>query len=44
MKYIEYHNLVDREGWDQGPWDSEPDKIQFVDKETSLPCLIRRNN
>jgi len=30
MKYIEYHNLVDREGWDQGPWDSEPDKIQLI--------------
>ncbi len=44
MKYIEYHNLVDRGGWGQGPWDSEPDKIQYIDEETGLPCIIRRND
>ncbi len=27
----------------EGPWQNEPDKIQFTDKETGLPCLIVRN-
>lgn len=26
-----------------GPWDTEPDKIQWVDDETGLDCLIHRN-
>lgn len=27
-----------------GPWDSEPDKIQWVDEATDLDCLIKRNH
>ena len=26
-----------------GPWDGEPDKIQWTDDTTGLPCLIVRN-
>lgn len=26
-----------------GPWNDEPDKKQWLDKETGLPCLIVRN-
>jgi hypothetical protein len=26
-----------------GPWDSEPDKIQWVDVDTNLDCLMVRN-
>lgn len=37
-----YENQVSREGWGPGPWDSEPDKIQFRDEATGLPCLIVR--
>lgn len=34
----------DKTGWPRGPWDTEPDKIQWPDVETGLPCLIVRNN
>lgn len=26
-----------------GPWNDEPDKLQYTDKETGLPCLVVRN-
>lgn len=26
-----------------GEWDNEPDKVQYIDKDTQLPCLIVRN-
>lgn len=29
-------------GWGEGPWQAEPDKIQYVDPSTGLPCLIIR--
>ncbi len=31
-----------KESWGAGPWQDEPDKIQFTDPETGLPCLIHR--
>jgi len=34
---------LDRSRWAQGEWDSEPDKIQFQDVATGLPCLVVRN-
>ncbi len=39
---IEYRT-VDKTGWDEGPWQAEPDKIQYVDDQTGLPCLVKRN-
>ena len=33
----------DHFGWDSGPWDGEPDKVQFPDPETGLPCLLHRS-
>jgi hypothetical protein len=43
MKTIEY-NFIDKSTWPfHGPWDNEPDKIQWLDKETRFPCLIVRN-
>jgi hypothetical protein len=41
MKTIEY-TFIDKSSWPRGPWDKEPDKIQFMDAETGLPCLIVR--
>lgn len=35
------YTFIDRTGWDAGPWDSEPDKIQF--EAHGLPCLIVRH-
>src|SRR5581483_7299765 len=33
---------VDKSIWPRGEWDDEPDKKQWQDKETGLPCLIVR--
>ena len=30
-------------GWPAGPWDNEPDKMQWPDEATGLPCLAVRN-
>lgn len=31
---------LDREGWPPGPWDDEPDRLEF--EHAGLPCLIVR--
>jgi len=41
MKTKEW-TYVDRSGWGSGPWDNEPDKRQWTDEATGLPCLIVR--
>ena len=35
--------FIDKSDWPNGPWHQEPDKMQFPDEETGLPCLIRRS-
>lgn len=42
MQRIEYRT-VDKSAWGDGPWQSEPDKIQWQDAATGYPCLIVRN-
>jgi len=44
METKEYRT-IDRKAvqWPSGPWDSEPDKVQWPDEETSLPCLAVRH-
>ena len=34
----------DKSTWGPGPWQDEPDKMQFTDKATGMPCLIVRNH
>lgn len=34
---------IDKSEWGEGPWQDEPDKVQWTDKPTGLPCLIVRN-
>jgi hypothetical protein len=34
---------IDKSEWPDGPWKSEPDKVQWKDKATGLPCLAVRN-
>ncbi len=34
---------MDKSGWGSGPWQDEPDKKQWRDEATGLPCLIVRN-
>lgn len=41
MERIEY-STVDKSQWARGAWDDEPDKIQWQDEKTGLPCLIVR--
>lgn len=43
MERIEYRDIIDRNRFEEsGPWDDEPDKIQWQDA-TGYPCLIVRN-
>jgi len=41
MKTIEYR-MQDKSRFGPGPWADEPDKRQWPDRETGLPCLIVR--
>ena len=41
MDVTEYRT-VDKSTWTRGPWDHEPDKAQWTDDATRLPCLIVR--
>lgn len=41
METIEYHTQ-DKSTWGDGPWQTEPDKVQYPDPETGMPCLIVR--
>lgn len=34
--------FVDKAEWGPGPWQSEPDKRQWTDPDTGLPCLLVR--
>lgn len=34
---------IDKSAWRKGEWQSEPDKVQYKDPNTSYPCLIMRN-
>jgi hypothetical protein len=37
------NDKIDRSEWDRGPWDSEPDKVQWKDGATGLDCLAVRH-
>lgn len=43
MMETKIYTTRDRTGWPSGPWDNEPDKMQWADKNTGLPCLAVRN-
>lgn len=43
MQQREYRTY-DKSDWGPGPWQDEPDKIQFTDRVTGFPCLIVRNH
>lgn len=34
--------FIDKTDWVRGEWDDEPDKVQWLDTTTKLPCLIHR--
>lgn len=35
--------FIDKAAWGRGEWDEEPDKAQWEDAATGLPCMVRRN-
>ena len=41
METKEYRT-IDKTSWPRGEWDDEPDKMQWQDEATGLPCLIVR--
>jgi hypothetical protein len=41
MQTLEYR-FVDKSTWGEGQWQDEPDKKQWADTATGLPCLIVR--
>lgn len=40
----QYFNTRDKTSWGEGAWQTEPDKKQWQDEATGLPCLIVRNH
>ncbi len=42
MQTLEW-KTIDRSQWPDGPWMNEPDKKQWLDEATGLPCLAVRN-
>jgi hypothetical protein len=36
------YTTIDKSEWLRGEWDNEPDKMQWQDEETGLPCLAVR--
>jgi hypothetical protein len=43
MEIQEWHDRVDKSAWGPGPWNMEPDKAQWPDEATGLPCLLKRH-
>lgn len=43
METKEYRTM-DKSAWGRGEWQQEPDKMQFADEATGLPCLIVRTS
>lgn len=39
---MEHGKLIDRSWWPSGPWDGEPDGLEF--RSHGFPCLIQRNS
>lgn len=37
------YTTIDKAEWGDGPWVSEPDKIQWIDATTGFDCLIVRS-
>lgn len=35
--------FIDKSDWGDGPWQDEPDKVQWTDEATGLPCLAVRH-
>jgi hypothetical protein len=38
------YRTIDKSTWGDGPWQQEPDKLQWIDPATGLDCLMVRNH
>jgi hypothetical protein len=43
VTFTEQYSTEDKSTWERGPWDDEPDKVVWVDEQTSLDCMAVRN-
>ena len=44
MKTMQWTTIDrEKERWPSGPWDGEPDKVQWQDEATGLPCIAVRH-
>ena len=43
METIAYRFIENKTAWGTGPWLDEPDKVQWPDAATGLPCLAVRH-
>lgn len=43
MTVAETATFHDRSSWGSGDWDNEPDRVEWRDESTDLPCLALRN-
>lgn len=44
MSETKTKTFVDRTGWPAGPWDDEPDRVEWMDEATGLTCLALRRS
>lgn len=43
MRNHREYRTADKSKWGDGPWQNEPDKVQWIDEATGLDCLIVRS-
>ncbi len=43
QKFWTFPKAYNKSKWGDGPWMKEPDKAQYRDPDTNLPCLVVRN-
>lgn len=41
---IKSETWIDKSSWGDGPWQDEPDRVEFIDPTTGLTCLLLRAN
>ncbi len=42
MERVYFDPRCERADWPAGPWDREPDKVEWRDAATGLPCIAKR--
>lgn len=40
---VDTHTGIDKSKWPRGAWDDEPDRIEWRDPKTGMPCLMLRH-